>query len=38
MEKEKEMTDELKDYLLDPSKDYRQTQCGAWIRTGTWYG
>ena len=25
MEKEKEMTDELKDYLLDPSKDYRQT-------------
>ena len=25
MEKEKEMTDELKDYLLDLSKDYRQT-------------
>ena len=25
MEKEKEMTDELKDYILDPSKDYRQT-------------
>ena len=25
MEKEKEMTDELKDYLLDPLKDYRQT-------------
>ena len=25
MEKEKELTDELKDYILDPSKDYRQT-------------
>ncbi len=25
MEKKKELTDELKDYLLDPSKDYRQT-------------
>lgn len=24
MEKEKELTDELKDYILDPSKDYRQ--------------
>ncbi len=24
MEKEKELTDELKDYVLDPSKDYRQ--------------
>ncbi|MBO4802714.1 MAG: hypothetical protein J5545_12760 [Bacteroidaceae bacterium] len=25
MEKHKELTDELKDYILDPSKDYRQT-------------
>lgn len=25
MGKEKELTDELKDYILDPSKDYRQT-------------
>lgn len=25
MEKVKELTDELKDYILDPSKDYRQT-------------
>lgn len=25
MEKEKEHIDELKDYILDPSKDYRQT-------------
>ena len=25
MEKEKEQNDELKDYILDPSKDYRQT-------------
>ena len=24
MEKEKELTDELKDYILDPSKDHRQ--------------
>jgi hypothetical protein len=24
MEKEKEMTDELKDFIIDPSKDYRQ--------------
>ena len=25
MEKEKELTDKLKDYIIDPSKDYRQT-------------
>ena len=25
MEKEKKQIDELKDYILDPSKDYRQT-------------
>ena len=25
MEKEKDLTDELKDHILDPSKDYRQT-------------
>ena len=25
MDNEKKLTDELKDYLLDPSKDYRQT-------------
>ena len=25
MDNEKKLTDELKDYILDPSKDYRQT-------------
>ena len=25
MEEEKELTDDLKDYIIDPSKDYRQT-------------